>query len=116
MLWVRLGFGRVVVGRVFGERDLEVDLQTPAADADLLGDEPQQPAATFGVEVVERGGDLLGEASEPAAQPVLGRELGAAASVLLLGELVSAGRDGCCATGELVEFEQPGGGQCPAAS
>jgi hypothetical protein len=50
------------------------------------------------------------QAGEPSAQPVLGRKLGAVAGegVLLLGELVAAGRDGVGAAGEFVEFNQPG--------
>ena len=110
---------RVVVGWVVGQRDLEVDLDAPAGDADLLDHEPQQSATPVDVEVVERGGDLLGEAGQAAAQSVLGRELGAALGEggLLLGELVAAGGEGGGAPGELVEFEQPGlvGVQQPGA-
>jgi len=39
-----------------------VDLDAPAGDADLLDHEPEQSSAAVDVEVVERGGDLLGEA------------------------------------------------------
>ena len=87
-----------------------MDLDAPAGDADLLDHEPQQSSASVDVEVVERGGDLLGEASQPPAQPVLGRELGAAAAerVLLLGELVAACGERGGPPGEFVEFEQPG--------
>jgi hypothetical protein len=53
---------------------------------------------------------LLGEAGQPAAQPVLGREFGAALGErgLLFGELVAAGGDRGGASGELVEVEQSG--------
>jgi hypothetical protein len=87
-----------------------VDLDAPAGDADFLDDESQEASAAFGVEVVECGGDLFGEAGEPSAEPVFGRELGAAASedVLFLAELVAPSRDRGGSVGELVEFEQSG--------
>jgi hypothetical protein len=69
---------------------------------------PQQSPAPIDVEVIERGGDLLSEAEEPAAEPVLCGKLGATAAecVLLLGELVAACGERGCAPGELVELEQ----------
>jgi len=86
--------GRVLVGWwLVGEGDLEVDLDSPAGDADLLNDELQQPLAALKVKAVQRGGDLLGELRESAAQPVLGGELGAAVGegLFLPGELAAAG-------------------------
>jgi hypothetical protein len=98
----------VVVGWVFGERDLEVDLDAPTGHADFLDDESQQSPATFDVEVIERGGDTFSAVGEPASQPVLGGELRAATGkrVLLQDELTAAGGDGGAAPGEIVEFEQ----------
>jgi hypothetical protein len=86
-----------------------VDLDAPAGDADPLDHEPEQSSAPFDVEVVERRGDLLGEAGESPTEPVLGGELGAATAerVLLLGELLAARGEGGRPPGELVEFEQP---------
>ena len=45
--------GRVVVGWFVGEGDLEVDLDSPAADADVLDHEPQKALAAIEVELVE---------------------------------------------------------------
>ena len=72
-----------------------MDLDAPAGDADLLDDESQKTSAAFGVEVVERGGDLPGEACELSAQQILGRQLRTATGedVLLLRELVAPGGD-----------------------
>ena len=79
---VRAGWpvgGSVVVGSwLVRERDLEVDLDAPAADVDSLDDEPQQALAAFEVELVQRGGDPLAESGESVTQPVLGGQLGAA--------------------------------------
>jgi hypothetical protein len=44
-----------------------VDLDAPAADADVLDDEAQELLAAVEVEVVERGERALGEAGEAAA-------------------------------------------------
>ena len=54
--------GRVLVGWwLIGERDLEVDLDSPAVDADSLDDEPEEALAAFEVEFVERCDDPLAE-------------------------------------------------------
>ena len=45
--------GWVVVGWVVGEGDLEMDLDSSAADVDSLDDESQQALAAFEVELVE---------------------------------------------------------------
>jgi hypothetical protein len=65
--------GRVLVGWWFvGDGDLEVDLDPPAGDADLLDDESQQSLAAVEVKFTHRVGDPLGESGEAAAQAVLG--------------------------------------------
>jgi len=60
-----------VPGVVAGERDLEVDLDPPAAHPDLLDDQAQEGLAGIEVELVERCGDALGEAREALAEAVL---------------------------------------------
>jgi hypothetical protein len=67
-----LGFGRGWPGfaaawGVVGEGDLEVDLDVPAGDADLLDDEAQKSLAAVEVEFVEGGEDAFGEAGDAAA-------------------------------------------------
>ena len=87
-----------------------MDLDAPAADVDSFDDEPEQALAAFEVELVEGGGDPLGEPGETVTQPVLGGELGAARGegVALAHELVVAGGERAGASGELVEVQQVG--------
>jgi hypothetical protein len=87
-----------------------VDLDSPAVDADSLDDESQEALAAFEVEFVERCDDPLAEVGEPAAQPVLGGQLGAACGerLFLLQELAAAGCERGGASGELCEFDQAG--------
>ena len=111
-----VGPGRPVAGRVLvgwwvvGEGDLEVDLDSPAADADVLDHEPEQPLAAVEVEVVERGDDPFAEPREPMAQPVLGGQLGAAGGecLPLARELVAADGQRAGPAGQLVELEETG--------
>ena len=100
----------LVLGRVVGKGDLEVDLDPPAADAHLFDDESKQAPATVEVEVVQRGRDGLAERGESATQPVLGGELGAAFGerLLLSCELVLAGGEPAGASGQLLEIEKTG--------
>jgi hypothetical protein len=61
-------FGGFLVGWwLIGERDLEVDLDSPAVDADSLDDEPEEALAAFEVEFVERCDNPFAEVGEPAA-------------------------------------------------
>jgi hypothetical protein len=100
----------VVVGvvAVVGEGDLEVDLDVPAGDADVLDDEAQELLAAVEVEVVEGRERALGEAGEAAAQAVAAGEFGARSVSSFGGELLAAVGEGGGAAGELVEVEQFG--------
>jgi hypothetical protein len=49
-----------------GERDLEVDLDSPPVHADSLDNESQEALAALEVEFVERCDDPLAEVGEPA--------------------------------------------------
>jgi hypothetical protein len=102
-----------VVGSVFvgwwlvRERDFEVDLDSPAGDADLFDHEAHQPSAACEVEAVEGGGDTVAESGESAADAVVGGQVGAAAAecVLLSRELGATGCQYAGATGEFFESE-----------
>ena len=74
------------------ERDLELDLDVEASDADFFDDETQKLLAAFEVEFVDGLGDGRGERLDPAAELVVSGERGPlfGEGQSLLGELGAA--------------------------
>jgi hypothetical protein len=59
------------------EWDAQADLDVPAGDLDVFDEQPEQFLALGGVEVVDDGADVGGEAFDALAQPVAAGEIGA---------------------------------------